>query len=48
MWCLFQVNAPEAWDISVGDANIVVAVTDDAIQVNHPDLSTRLFQVEMS
>jgi len=42
MWCLFQVNAPEAWDISVGDANIVVAVTDDAIQVNHPDLVNKI------
>ncbi len=38
MWCLYQVNAPQAWDISTGDANIVVAVTDNAIQVNHPDL----------
>ena len=42
MWCLFQVNAPEAWDISVGDANIVVAVTDNAIQVNHPDLVNKI------
>ena len=48
MWCLFQVNAPEAWDISVGDANIVVAVTDDAIQGIILILSIRLFQVEMS
>ena len=28
MWCLYQINAPQAWDISTGDANIVVAVTD--------------------
>ena len=42
MWCLFQVNAPQAWDISTGDANIVVAVTDNAIQVNHPDLVNKM------
>ncbi|MDG1350509.1 MAG: S8 family serine peptidase [Crocinitomicaceae bacterium] len=42
MWCLYQVNAPQAWDISTGDANIVVAVTDNAIQVNHPDLVNKI------
>ena len=29
-------------DISTGDANIVVAVTDNAIQVNHPDLVNKI------
>ena len=42
MWCLYQVNAPQAWDISTGDANVVVAVTDNAIQINHPDLVNKL------
>jgi len=42
MWCLYQVNAPQAWDISTGDANIVVAVTDNAIQINHPDLVNKV------
>lgn len=42
MWCLYQINAPQAWDISTGDANIVVAVTDNAIQVNHPDLVNKI------
>ena len=41
MWCLYQVNAPQAWDISTGDAN-VVAVTDNTIQINHPDLVNKL------
>ena len=42
MWCLYQVNAPQAWDISTGDASVVVAVTDNAIQINHPDLINKL------
>ena len=42
MWCLYQVNAPQAWDISIGDANVVVAVTDNAIQINHPDLVNKV------
>ena len=41
-WCLYQVNAPQAWDISTGDANVVVTVTDNAIQINHPDLVNKL------
>ena len=42
MWCLYQVNAPQAWDISTGDVNVVVAVTDNAIQINHPDLVNKV------
>ena len=42
MWCLYQVNAPQAWDISTGDANVIVAVTDNAIQINHPDLVNKV------
>ena len=41
-WGLFQINAPQAWDISTGSANVVVAVTDNAIQINHPDLVNKL------
>ena len=42
MWCLYQINAPQAWDISTGDASVVVAVTDNAIQINHPDLVNKV------
>lgn len=37
-WSLFQVQASAAWSISTGSANIRVAIVDDAIQINHPDL----------
>ena len=41
-WGLFQISAPQAWDIATGDANVVVAVTDNAIQINHPDLVNKM------
>jgi hypothetical protein len=36
-WGLWKINAQLAWDISTGSSNIVVAVTDNAIN-SHPDL----------
>jgi len=42
MWGLFQVQAEGAWAYSTGDANIVVAVTDNAIHTQHPDLVNKM------
>lgn len=36
-----HVFAESAWDITRGDRSIVVAVLDDAIEVNHPDFQGR-------
>jgi subtilisin family serine protease/PKD repeat protein len=41
-WSLFQIQAEQAWDVSTGDANVVVAVTDNAINVDHPDLTNKM------
>jgi len=41
-WGLYQINALQAWDISTGDANVIVAVTDNAVQINHPDLINKV------
>ena len=44
MWHLYRINAQQAWDLSTGDPNIVVAVTDDAILSTHEDLQNKLVQ----
>lgn len=36
-----QINAPGAWDISTGSADIILAVIDTGINCNHEDLSSQ-------
>ena len=38
----FDIDAPEAWCVTQGDPSIIVAVLDDGIQLEHPDLSIDL------
>ncbi len=33
-----DVNAPQAWDLTQGSATVVIAVIDEGMQTNHPDL----------
>lgn len=41
-WALPKINAPAAWDISTGSASVVIAIVDTGIQLNHPDLQSKL------
>ncbi|MGE5317896.1 MAG: S8 family serine peptidase [Chloroflexota bacterium] len=41
-WHLELIHAPEAWDITRGDPNIKVAVVDNAVWVDHPDLAGKI------
>jgi len=37
-----DIRAPEAWEITTGDPNIVIAVIDCGVDSNHPDLIDNL------
>ncbi len=38
-----DINAPEAWSTTTGDAGVVVAVIDTGTDTNHPDLKNNLW-----
>ncbi len=38
-----DIDLPEAWDLEKGDTNVVVAVVDGGIQVDHPDLQANIW-----
>jgi thermitase len=41
-WGLAQIKAPEAWDVSQGDENVLVCICDSGIKSDHPDLSSKI------
>lgn len=40
-WPLFEVGAPQAWNYTQGDPEIVLAVIDSGIDFTHPDLENQ-------
>lgn len=41
-WALNRIGAPQAWDISTGRPEVIVAVIDTGINRNHEDLAGRV------
>ena len=41
-WALPKMNVPGAWQINAGDANIKIAIVDEGVQTDHPDLSAKI------
>src|SRR5262249_19781674 len=41
-----DVDAPEAWDLTTGSRNVVVAIIDTGIAYTHEDLAANMFRNE--
>jgi thermitase len=38
-WGLPKISAPAAWDVTTGGSDVIIAVVDTGIDLDHPDLS---------
>jgi thermitase len=38
-WNLARINAPQAWDITKGNTQVIIGIVDQGTQQTHPDLS---------
>jgi thermitase len=41
-WGLTKIEAPQAWGITTGNANISIAILDTGVDPNHPDLTGKI------
>jgi len=38
-----DIDAPEAWDVTMGSPDIVIAIIDDGLDIDHPDLRANIY-----
>lgn len=42
-WGHFLMNVPDAWEIEKGRPDVLVAVADDGVQIDHPELVNQIW-----
>lgn len=42
-WGPQKINAPQAWDLTMGSPDQVIAILDSGVTINHPDLTNQLW-----
>jgi subtilisin family serine protease len=45
LWFLEKIEADKAWDITLGDPNVVTGVIDTDFDITHPDLNSEFVQL---
>jgi thermitase len=41
-WGMEKIQAPSAWDITTGASNIIIAIVDTGVDLDHPDLDAKV------
>jgi thermitase len=41
-WNMQKVGAPEAWNVTTGSSNVIIAILDTGVDLDHPDLANKI------